>query len=728
MLGEASQLPICGVWIDEAGRAHVALAAEDGGRSEALAEFRPFAWLKDRPAEPPPHTEIEKLSGEGLYTVLAHTHAVPAHEALLKQVGASGYDVLRPLECQFLLQKRRRLYDGLRFHQLRRCQLDIETAAAGEDHFSDPTNPGDRVLAVGLRFGERTELLELAADTDDAERDLLQRFNAVLATENPDTIEGHNLFKFDLDYLRVRGKRLKVPCAWGRFGQRASFRNSRLKLAERWLDFPRCDVPGRAVIDTFLLAQLYDISSRELTSYGLKDLARHFGITDEAAGERTYLPGAQIQDAFHSDRERFRAYLRDDLRETAGLGDLLLPTYFEQVKAFPTTLQDAALRGTSTKVDLLFLEEYYHRRAAIPAPVEVGAFEGGYSRSFKEGVFHDVMHFDVASLYPSLLLGMGRNPRGDTQGVFIPLLRRLRDYRLKYKALARTEPDSELRAEYAARQASFKILINSFYGYLGFSGARFGDGELAAEVTRRGRELLQTLIDAFAGLGCEILEADTDGIYLASARWAAEPAKLLAAVAGVLPEGIELEHDGSYRAMFCYKAKNYALFDGAKVTIRGSALRSRGIEPYLKRLGDQLIRFMLGATTESPVALIDDYRRRIAARTADVRELAKSENLGQSAEAYEKFVAGGGKPRRASAEAALQLTPRPRMGDRVAYFIAPKRPGMTSDWQRARPVELFDPATAPYDSDYYLEKLDDWLERYGPYLGVKPEPAQGELF
>jgi DNA polymerase elongation subunit (family B) len=97
-------------------------------------------------------------------------------------------------------------------------------------------------------------------------------------------------------------------------------------------------------------------------------------------------------------------------------------------------------------------------------------------------------------------------------------------------------------------------------------------------------------------------------------------------------------------------------------------------------------------------------------------------------EAYAKFIAEGGKPRRASSEAALQLTPRPRLGDRVAYYIAPKRPGLTADWQRARPVELFDPAAAPYDSGYYLEKLDDWLERYGPYLGVKPTPAQGELF
>jgi DNA polymerase elongation subunit (family B) len=244
MLGEASQRPICGVWIDEQGRAHVSLAAEGGGRSEAMAEFRPFAWLRERPDELPPHAEVEKLSGEGLYTVLVHTHAVPAHEALLKQVGAAGYDVLRPLECQFLLQKRRRLYDGLRFQQLRRCQLDIETAAAGEDHFSDPTNAGDRVLAIGLRFGERTELIELAADTDDAERDLLQRFNAVLATENPDTIEGHNLFKFDLVYLRERGKRLKVPCARGRFRAASIFRNTRFKLRRRCSIFLAATCPA----------------------------------------------------------------------------------------------------------------------------------------------------------------------------------------------------------------------------------------------------------------------------------------------------------------------------------------------------------------------------------------------------------------------------------------------------------------------------------------------------
>lgn len=726
---DASHLPLCGVWVDDHGHAHVSLATEDGGRTEARGEYRPFAWLREKPAALPAHGEIEELAGPGAYRWLAHVHGVPAYEDVLAAAGRGGSDALRPLESQFLLQKRRRIYEGLTFGKLRRCQLDIETAAVGEDHFSDAASPGDRVLAIGLRFGERVELIELAADTDDAERALLQRFNAVLAEEDPDTLEGHNLFKFDLDYLRQRAKRLKVPCAWGRFGQRATFRNSRLKLAERWIDFPRCDLPGRAVVDTFLLVQQYDVSARELTSYGLKDVAVHFGITDEASGERTYLAGGRIQEAFWKDRETFRAYLRDDLRETRGLAGLLLPTYFEQTKSFPTTLQEAMLRGTTTKIDLLFLEEYYHRRAAIPEPEESGTFEGGFTRSFKEGVFRDVMHFDVASLYPSLLLSIARDPKRDPQGVFVPLLRQLRDYRLKFKQLARSDPDPERRAEYNARQTSFKILINSFYGYLGFSGARFGDGELAAEVTRRGRELLQALIDEFARNGCEILEADTDGIYLASGEWFAKPEELLARVTHILPPGIELEFDGSYRAMFCYKAKNYALYDGEKVTFRGSALRSRGIEPYLKKLSDQMIRFLLGASPDSPLPLCEDYRKRIRERTLPVAELAKSENLSQSADSYEKLMAAGGKPRRASAEAALQLNPRPRLGDRVTYYIGPKQKGRTSDWQRARPVELFDPVAAPYASDDYLEKLDDWLTRYGPFLGAKPPPpAQGELF
>ncbi len=721
---------LCGLWVDEAGRVHTTVETETGGREDRIDDLRPFAWLAGEGGEPPPvGVEIERLQGEGPFNRLVHGESFEVFQEFLRGGGRewAGVDLIRPWESQYLLQRRRRLYDGMTFGRLRRCQLDIEVSSP-EGGFPDANRAGDRVLAIGLRQDGRCRLLMLEEESDAAERRLLESLNAALAELNPDVIEGHNLFKFDLDYLRHRGRRLKVPCAWGRYGAKATFRNSRLKVAERWLDFLRCDLPGRAVVDTYFLVQLHDLTAREMASYGLKESAIYFGITDDSAG-RTYVAGDEIQQVFRTDRARFCAYLEDDLRETAGLAEQLLPTYFEQARTFPALLQEATLRGATSKIDLLFQEEYYHARQACPVPPEVAPFEGGYTRSFHEGVFRHVLHFDVASLYPSLLLAIGRNPRTDTLGVFIPLLRRLREYRLQYKQLARTAPDPEERAEAQARQASFKILINSFYGYLGFSGARFGDGELAAEVTRRGRELLQALIDEFARQGGTILEADTDGIYLSSEEHFGAPEALLARVTPVLPEGIELEYDGRYEAMFCYKAKNYALYDGRKVTLRGSALRSRGIEPFLKRLTDQLIHFLLGVTKESPLDLWEDYRRRLPGREVPVAELAKSETLNQSPDAYEKFVAGGGKPRRASAEAALQLTPRPRLGERVTYYLTEKRKGQTSDWQRARPLALFDPETSPYSSDYYMAKLDDWKERYGAFLGGGPQPAaaQGEL-
>ena len=719
--------PLVGLWIDSAGKVHACHATPAGGREARTENFRPFAWLG---AETPHEgVSFERLKGEGAFGWLAHAESLAAFEAFFKAVReGAAIDVLKPYESQWLLQQRARLFAGMKFADLRRCQLDIETGAAEAGAFSDAKNPGDRVLAIGLQCGNRRELLTLGEETDAGEKRLLLAFNDLLREMDPDVVEGHNLFKFDLDYLRIRARRLKVPCAWGRFGLTADFRNSRMKVAERWIDFPRCDMPGRTVIDTYLLIQLYDITAREMTAYGLKDAAVYFGITPESGEGRTYIDGARIQHAFRSNREEFLAYLADDLRETRGLADVLLPTYFEQARAFPILLQEAALRGTAGKVDLLFLEEYYHARASCPEPLgEIATFEGGFTRSFQEGVFKHVLHFDVASLYPSLLLQMGENPRSDTLGVFIPMLRRLREYRLKYKQLAKTAPTAAERDEAQARQATFKILINSFYGYLGFSGARFGDGDLAAKVTRGGRELLQALIAEFQQHGCTILEADTDGIYLSTEEYFAQPEALLAKVARIMPPGIELEYDGTYDAMFCYKAKNYALAAGGEITLRGSALRSRGIEPFLKRLGDQLIAYLLGVSAESPVAEIERLRKAIAAREQPVADLAKAESLSQNPEAYQQWVAGGGKPRRAAAEVALQMKPRPRMGERVSYYIGAKAKGQTSDWQRARPLAAHDPVSAPYDPVYYLGKIDDWLERYGRFLGIKPQGAQQEM-
>ncbi len=700
----------------------MAIARKEAPREEASEAFQPFAWLS---ADAP---DAEPLAGEGAFA-WRKAFSTPGELAdfAKERKGELFLEWLRPMEHQYLLASGQRYFAGMTFQQVRRLQLDIETHCDTPGEFPSPRRKNDRIIAIGLRFGDEDRLLELESFDDEGERALLKSLNDALTEFDPDVIEGHNIFKFDLDYLKTRCKRFKVPCAWGRFGQEAVFRNSRLRIAERWVDFTRCDLPGRTVFDTYLAIQLFDVTTRDLPSYTLKQVARYLGVTTEA-DERTYLEPEKIQTMFVEDRETFRAYLLDDLRETKGIAELLLPTYVAQVQAFPMTLQEACLRGTGTKVDLLFLEKYFHAGHAIPAPPEVKPYAGAFSRSFVEGVFRHVLHFDVASLYPSLLLHMGRNPGNDSLGVFIPLLTELRDYRLRYKKLAREESDPALRQEYAARQASYKILINSFYGYLGFGGARFADGELAAEVTKRGRDLIQTLIEEFERLGCVVLEADTDGIYLSSEKDWNAPEALLRKISGVLPEGIELEYDGRYEAMFCYKAKNYALYDGEKISIAGSALRSRGMEPILRDLTLALIHYRLGASEQKPEELETRLREEIAAGTLSVEQLAKREYLSQNPEAYRKSVEQGGKSRRASLEVALQMDPLPRMGESVKYYITRGDKARSPDWQVARPLEAYDAEKQPYNPDYYLRKIEDWRKHYAGFLEGGADARQGELF
>ncbi|MBP8257860.1 MAG: DNA polymerase, partial [Opitutaceae bacterium] len=308
---------LCGLWIDDEGIAHLSVANDDGGRIELIERFQPFAWAGAQMEEEGP-SDVRQipLRGSGPYTVLVQSESMKAYDEWLVHAKSKNglVDAIRPMESQFLLQTRRRLFSDLPFSGLRRCQLDIETGSENGS-FSNASRAGDRILAIGLQFGSRNRTLVLGELSSAAERSLLEELNRILAEEDPDTIEGHNLFKFDLEYLRIRCRRLKVPCNWGRFGQEAVWRNARLKVAERWIDFPRCDIPGRTVVDSFLLVQLYDIGTRELTSFGLKDVAVAFGVTPQNAAEegtRTYLQGNAIQEAYLKQRERFLAYLADD--------------------------------------------------------------------------------------------------------------------------------------------------------------------------------------------------------------------------------------------------------------------------------------------------------------------------------------------------------------------------------------------------------------------------------
>src|SRR5437667_159725 len=153
-----------------------------------------------------------------------------------------------------------------------------------------------------------------------------------LRERDPDVLEGHNVFRFDLEYLEARARRCRVELRWGRDGSALRGYPSRMQVADRTISYRRYAVAGRHIVDTWILAQFYDVAARDLPSYGLKDVARHFGV---AAPARTYLPPEDIPRIFRDDPARLLAYARDDVIETLALSALLSPPYFVQAQALP---------------------------------------------------------------------------------------------------------------------------------------------------------------------------------------------------------------------------------------------------------------------------------------------------------------------------------------------------------------------------------------------------------
>lgn len=64
---------------------------------------------------------------------------------------------------------------------------------------------------------------------------------------------------------------------------------------------------------------------------------------------------------------------------------------------------------------------------------------------------------------------------------------------------------------------------------------------------------------------------------------------LLDEINSLLPDLIRYEHDGFFRKIIILKAKNYILYDGKKIKLKGSSLKSSKMEKALKEFQQEVI-------------------------------------------------------------------------------------------------------------------------------------------
>src|SRR5436190_2295521 len=729
MLFGADRTPrIVAIELGETGTVKVYRRGKGGSTVVEVEPFHPFVWCDSDVLDL--GIESEKLESSLKYGWLVTVDSWKELIALrngLRNAGRDFFAFTDPVQ-HYLTATGRTLFKDLRFEELKRMQIEV-LSVAGVDE------PGDKDHIMSITVSDNTGWEELLIidpkNVEQSEHDALKRLTSLVKERDPDVIEGHNLFRFDLPYLVQRAKKTKTKLDWGRSGGFLRSRPSRLQIAEKTIDYPKFTVGGRHFVDTFLLAQFYDVGMRSLAGFERTDVARHFDLCD--SGEISALTGKELQRAYLDNSEQFRRRALCGVRETRALSELLSASYFIQAQIFPYNYQDVIVRGNATRINALFLREYFRQRHSIPELPMVRAFEGGYTDIFFTGVAHNVWHCDVASLYPSIMLKFDCFPVSDQLQIFRHLLTDLRTFRLEAKAEMRAEKDSAKQHHLQALQNTFKILLNSFYGYLGFAQGHFADFDAAARVTQIGRDLLKKMIEWLNAQGAQVIEVDTDGIYFVPPSTLAagvSPAKVQSHAAGTaattenqvdelqhalakeLPPGIDVEIDEQFDAMFSYKAKNYALLtkDG-EVIIKGGALKSRGLEKFQRVFLEEMIKLIMQGKSEAVGNLRNEFEQKIRNREWKIDMLMKTDTLQDSLDKYRTKIAGSARNRAAAYELALASGRNYKPGDQISYYIK-ATPKKVPAYEAAKLASEFDPQNRDENVDYYAAKLDELVKKF----------------
>ncbi len=664
--------------------------------------------------------DVVSLDGPGDLGCLARFDSWATALAARDRVRATPHWFASDPVHQFLLATGYTAFGGMRFADLRRLSLDIEVLTTEGFEFPSAARRGDRIVAIAL--ADSTGFRQVLRGDRLAEAALLEECARLIRERDPDVIEGHNIFRFDLEYLETRARLHGLALAWGRGGEVVRSRVAQLSIAERTIGYRRYEIPGRHVLDTYLLAQLHDAGTRDLPGFGLKDLARHFGV---AAPERTYLDPSRIPRAFAEAPDDLMAYAGDDAAEAQALSAILAPPYFVQAQLVPFDFQTTALRGAAAKIDALLLREYLRRRRAVPLPGSAAPVGGGHTAILQQGVARPVWHVDVTSLYPSIMLAEGISPASDSLRAFPQLLRTLTEFRISAKRRLREATDVQDRAYLGALQQAFKILINAFYGYLAFGRGHWNDFAAADRVTAEGRRIIGSVLDRLESLGACPIELDTDGVYFVPPPDVTADAetRLLAQVADGLPAGIQLELAGRYAAMLSYKMKTYALLDErGRLTLKGSALRSRGLEPFARQLIEEIVRLLLAGRAPDVKAVVDRRLADFGCHRVPVRLFARTETLQDAIDTYRERVRDGLRNPAAAYEVAMASGRSLLPGDQVTYYVA-GRGAEPSVAASAKLASLWNPDEPDENTDYYQAKvLEVWM-RFRPlteFEGLRP--------
>ncbi len=695
--------------------------------------FYPFFYLTDQTLLKEFHKKhwLKELEGAGTYKNLCAfnswsemweaVHYISSNYYLTRgiRLDLSSNDpiyIKNDPACQFFLQTGRTSFKKMKFSDLHRMQLSI--AILSTHGYSNPDRESDRIVAIGL--SDNTDWCEILFSDGDDEADIIKRFVSLIDERDPDVIEGHNIISFEYPYLLKRSERYGISLPIGRDRSEPILIFSRSSGFEG--EATAINIHGRHVVDSASLISSYEHGKREIASLNLHEVACSLGYPQR---DRVYIPSHKISWTWENDSELLRHHLENNLKEIEFLCSTLSQSAFHLSSCVPLNYGDQFHTGSAAKIELLLMREYIHKHESLPSPEKIVLTSGGYSNIYYTGLFQHVIHLDIESMYPSIMITNHIAPKSDSLGIFITLLDKLTQLRLdvKRKMLSATVPAR--KKELDEFQSSLKILINSFYGYLSYSRALFNDYAMAQTIVSEGQRILKQIIDEIRSAAGTPIEVDTDGVYLVPPSYIQhedQEITFMERIASVLPIGIKISLAGRYKKMLSYKIKNYALLEyDDRLQIKGSALSSRSMERFARNYIESCIDCLMREDINGLHDLYKNLNYDFQNRKMHVRDFVRIETLHTSLEDYDREMKDKTitkKSHSAVHEALIRAGRHVKVGERIAYYFAGNDPNV-KPYQISRLAEEWQPTLPDENIGYYLKRIDELSTRFKVFFEAK---------
>jgi DNA polymerase, archaea type len=575
--------------------------------------------------------------------------------------------VWHPIE-QFLTLTGRTYFKGMLFGDVHRLQFDLETTGLDEDR--------DRIFMISMR--DSTGWQDCIDTGSLSEGQLIEHFVEVVKARDPDVLENHNIFAFDLSFLVKRAARLGVRLALGRDQSEPWLETDVFDVGERAEPFLRWRIAGREVVDTQHAVRRFGAAAPDMRRHGLKEAARYFGF---ARTDREYVPGVEVWPTYRTDPDRIRRYAADDVDEVDGLSRRLLPPTFDLATMLPRAYERiAADSGSASLWELLLVRAYLHAGHAIGAPLPrlQQAALGPRSELLLTGVVRPGARARLRPLLPCVLVDNAVAAANDALGAMPALL-------------AELLPDSGDSGNDGTR-----LLAEAAHAYLAGQGL-FSDPQAAINATGLARAYVERLLVDLRAQGCAIVEVDGEDVLFATpTAWSdATERELVGGAKGYLPDRVRLAFDEHYAAVYARAPRSTILLGrGGAVTLVGSAFRASRLERFGETFMQRVAPMALqGEAVELRQVFLDTVHR---LRTAEVplQDLSVLVTLHKSPSQYRRSGM-----REEPYEVLLAAGVRSwRVGQRIRYFR--ERGGEPRLLQEGDATVASDA-----DAEYYVQRL-----------------------